>query len=79
MLSVRWSPAHSSFGMSNKKQSLRKKVEPKRLHPGAVFENGATLEGGAVFSLPCKHPSSNGCSIDVWVLCSMDVSLDDGC
>ena len=24
-----------------------KKVEPKRLHPGAVLENGATLEGGA--------------------------------
>ncbi len=26
-----------------------KKVEPKRLHPGAVFEKGATLEGEAVF------------------------------
>ncbi len=25
-------------------------MEPKRLHPGAVLENGATLEGGAVFS-----------------------------
>ena len=24
-----------------------KKVEPKQLHPGAVFENGATLEGRA--------------------------------
>ncbi len=23
-------------------------MEPKRLHPGAVLENGATLEGGAV-------------------------------
>ncbi len=31
--------------------SLRKKVEPKRLHPGAILENGATSEGGAVFSL----------------------------
>ncbi len=31
--------------------TLRKKVEPKWLHPGAVLENGATLEGGAVFSL----------------------------
>ncbi len=31
--------------------ALRKKVEPKWLHPGAVLENGATLEGGAVFSL----------------------------
>ncbi len=29
--------------------TLRKKVEPKRLHPGAVLENGATSEGGAVF------------------------------
>ncbi len=28
--------------------SLRKKVEPNWLHPGAVLENGATLEGGAV-------------------------------
>ena len=26
-------------------------MEPKRLHPGAILENGATLEGGAVFSL----------------------------
>ncbi len=26
-----------------------KKVELKRLHPGAILENGATLEGGAVF------------------------------
>ena len=26
-------------------------VEPKWLHPGAVLENCATLEGGAVFSL----------------------------
>ncbi len=26
--------------------TLRKKVEPKRLHPGAVLEKGATLEGG---------------------------------
>ena len=26
-------------------------MEPKRLHPGAVLENGATLEGGAIFSL----------------------------
>ncbi len=32
--------------------SLRKKVEPKRLHLGAVLENGATLEGGAVFYAP---------------------------
>ncbi len=28
-----------------------KKVEPKRLQSEAVLENGATLEGGAVFSL----------------------------
>ncbi len=34
--------------------TLRKKVEPKRLHPGAVLENGATLEGGAVFP-PNNH------------------------
>ncbi len=27
-----------------------KKVEPKQLHPEAVLENGATMEGGAVFS-----------------------------
>ncbi len=26
-------------------------MEPKRRHPGAVLENGATLEGGAVFFL----------------------------
>ncbi len=26
-------------------------MEPKWLHPGAILENGATLEGGAVFSL----------------------------
>ncbi len=26
-------------------------MEPKQLHPGVVLENGATLEGGAVFSL----------------------------
>ena len=26
-------------------------MEPKRLHPGAVLEDCATLEGGAVFSL----------------------------
>ncbi len=32
-------------------RTLRKKVEPKWLHPGAVLENGAALEGGAVFSL----------------------------
>ena len=25
-------------------------MEPKLLHPGAVLENGATLEGGAIFS-----------------------------
>ena len=31
--------------------TLRKKVEPKRFHPGAVLENGATSEGGGVFSL----------------------------
>ena len=29
--------------------SLRKKVEPKRLQPAAVLENGNTLEDGAVF------------------------------
>ncbi len=29
--------------------ALRKKVEPKRLHPGAILENSATWEGGAVF------------------------------
>ena len=28
-----------------------KKVEQKRLHPGAVLENGATLEVGAIFFL----------------------------
>ena len=33
------------------KSALRKKVEPKQLHPGAVLENGATLEGGAIFFL----------------------------
>ena len=26
-------------------------MEPKRLHPGAVLENGATLEDGAIFPL----------------------------
>ncbi len=26
-------------------------MEPKQLHPGAVLENGATSEGGAVFFL----------------------------
>ncbi len=26
-----------------------KKVEPKWLYPGAVLENGATLEDGAIF------------------------------
>ena len=30
--------------------TLRKKVEPKQLHPGAILENGATLEGGELFS-----------------------------
>ncbi len=30
---------------------LEKKVQPTRLHPGAVLENDATLEGGAIFSL----------------------------
>ena len=35
-----------------------KKVEPKRLHPGAFLENGATLEGGAVF-LHDASPSNN--------------------
>ncbi len=34
--------------------TLRNKVEPKQLHPGAVLENGATLEGGAVFPLSCS-------------------------
>ncbi len=34
--------------LSARNISLRKKVEPKWLHPGAVLENGATLEGGAV-------------------------------
>ncbi len=24
-------------------------MEPKRLHPGAILENGATLEDGALF------------------------------
>ncbi len=28
-----------------------KKVEPKKLHPGAVLVNGTTLKVGAVFSL----------------------------
>ncbi len=36
--------------------STEKKVEPKRLHPGAVLENGATLEGGAVFFLKPLKP-----------------------
>ncbi len=31
--------------------NTEKKVEPKRLHPRAVLENSATLEGGAVFFL----------------------------
>ena len=35
--------------------SLRKKVGLKRLNPGAVLENGATLEGGAVSSLIRRH------------------------
>ncbi len=35
-----------------------KKVEPERLHPGAVLENGATLEGRAVFSLIIMFISS---------------------
>ncbi len=34
--------------------TLRKKVEPKRLHPGAVLENGVTFEGGAVFESGTK-------------------------
>ncbi len=33
-------------------------MEPKRLHTGAVLENGATLEGGAVFS-PNNHVYSS--------------------
>ncbi len=32
-------------------QTLRKKPEPNQLHPGAILENGATSEGGAVFPL----------------------------
>ncbi len=32
-------------------KTLRKKVELKRLHGGAVLKNGASLEDGAVFSL----------------------------
>ena len=31
--------------------SLRKNVEPKRLHPGDIFENDATLQVAAVFFL----------------------------
>ena len=37
-----------------------KKVEPKRLHPEAVLEKGATLEGGAVFSLIIMFSKKNG-------------------
>ncbi len=36
--------------------NTEKKVEPKHLHPGAVLENGATLEGGAVFPLIIMAP-----------------------
>ncbi len=35
-----------SFNPQIRQYSLREKVEPKRLYPGAVLENGATLEGG---------------------------------
>ena len=44
------------------KDALRKKVEPKRLHPGVVSENGATLEGGAVSQ--SLHPWSQNGSIN---------------
>ncbi len=49
--------------------SLKKKVEPKWLHPGAVLENGATLEGGAIIFLtvPKWGPSSgheNGSTVE---------------
>ena len=35
-----------------------KKVEPKQIHHGAVLDNGATLEGGAVF-LPLLQENSS--------------------
>ncbi len=40
-------------------------MEPKRLHPGPVLENGATLEGGAVFSFstPLDHSRGGGISL----------------
>ena len=46
-----WIDRFTSIPHLPHKGALRKKVEPIRLHPGAVLENGATSEGGAVFSL----------------------------
>ena len=47
--------------------TLRKKVEPKRLHPGADLENGATLQGGAVFPLN-NHVYKNSSTFVVWLM-----------
>ncbi len=46
--------------------ALRKKVEPKRLHPGAVLENGVTLEGGRwciSHFLSCHNSATGGAEL----------------
>ena len=43
--------------------TLRKKVEQKRLLPGTVLENGATLEGGAVLSLNSATGGAELCTV----------------
>ena len=42
---------HLEVLINYRSTSLRKKVKPKQVHPGAVLENGATFEGGAFFTL----------------------------
>ena len=52
-----------------KDPSLRKKVEPKWLHHGAVLETDATLEGGAVFFLNNHVWEKNGASDQSGTIC----------
>lgn len=43
--------SHYSCGQGLPENAHTEKVETKQIRAGAVFDNDATLEGGAIFSL----------------------------
>ena len=52
-------------------------MEPKGLHPGAVLENGATLEGGAVFFLN-NHVLTRMVCMTFFFLDEISSTFEDG-